>query len=164
MRGVSTELESQGVAQMVPLFQGEPIQFTNWLNVIENYIKLFKIADDNNKILIAFQVSAGPVNEYIYRYIENTASAKWDDLKLELRKRFHDVTDKMTDKSQALAMLRNIKQKPGESTPVYLTRLLSLTEDAIDEWSPQVARQLIDIFVDGLFDDRLKLSVLRHTG
>ena len=133
MRGVSTELESQGVAQMVPLFQGETIQFINWLNVIENYIKIFKIADDNNKILIAFQASAKPVNDYIGIFIANPVSAKWDDLKIELRKRFHDVTDKMTDKSQALAMLRNIKQKHGESTPVYLTRLLSLAEEAIEE-------------------------------
>ena len=70
----------------------------------------------------------------------------------------------MTDKSQALAMLRNIKQKHGESTPVYLTRLLSLAEEAIEEWSPQVKRQLIEIFVEGLIEDRPKLSVLRHTG
>ena len=76
----------------------------------------------------------------------------------------YDVTDKMTDKSQALAMLRNIKQQPGESTPVYLTRLLSLAEEAIDEWSPHITRQLIEIFVGGLIDNRLKLSVLRHTG
>ena len=83
MRGVSTELESQGVAQLVPLFQGETIQFMNRLKVIENYIKLFKIADDNNKILIAFQVSAGHVNDYIGIFIANTVSAKWDDLKIE---------------------------------------------------------------------------------
>ena len=158
MAGMSSALANQGVAQMVPLFYGEIKHFRSWLKAVEKYIKLHKIDNDNNKILIALQASAGPVSGYIGEYIEATPDAKFDNLKIALRKRFSDVTDR----SQALAMLRNIKQKHGEGIQVYAEWLLSLAKDAFDKGGPEIERQLIDIFVDGLADERLKLKVLRN--
>ena len=54
------------------------------------------------------------------------------------------------------------KQKQGENIQVFAERLLSLAEDAYqNQWSDAIERQLIDIFVDGLIQDHLKLKISR---
>ena len=46
---------------------------------------------------------------------------------------------------------------------VYAERLLTLVEDAfVGQQGAPIQRQLIDIFVDGLAEDQLKLKVLRE--
>ena len=59
MRGVSAALASLGAAKLVLLIQGEIKQFRSWLKAVEKYIKLHKIANDSNKILIAFKPAPG---------------------------------------------------------------------------------------------------------
>ena len=59
-------------------------------------------------------------------------------------------------------LLRKVQQKPGETVQVYAERLLTLAEDAYPaQQGAAVQRQQIDIFVDGLQEDKLKLKVLR---
>ena len=59
-------------------------------------------------------------------------------------------------------LLRKVQQKPGETVQVYAERLLTLAEDAYPaQQGAAVQRQQIDIFVDGLQEDQLKLKVLR---
>ena len=62
----------------------------------------------------------------------------------------------------ALSLLRNCKQKAVESIHVFAERLLSLVEEAYDnQGGGAVERQLIDIFVDGMTNDQLKMKILR---
>ena len=62
----------------------------------------------------------------------------------------------------ALSLLRNCKRKAGESIHVFAERLLSLAEEAYDnQGGDAVERQLIDIFVDGMTNDQLKMKILR---
>ena len=62
----------------------------------------------------------------------------------------------------AFSLLRNCKQKLGENIHVYAERLLSLAEEAYNnQGGDAIEHQLIDIFVDGLTNDQLKLKILR---
>ena len=157
MSSMSSALSAHGVSQIVPKFWGDPKKFREWIKAIEKYAQLCDIADDKKK-MVAFQASGGPVSGYISRFIQAQRRASWDELKEELTKRFSDVSDK----HHAMSVLRNIKQKSGENIQLFAERLLSLAEEAFDNiGGPEIERQLIDIFVDGLYDERLKLRILR---
>ena len=78
----------------------------------------------------------------------------WAQLKEQLAVRFSDVTDA----KMALSLLRRVKQKQGESIQNYSERILSLAVEAYNnQGGDAVKRQLIDIFVDGLTNDQLKM-------
>ena len=80
-------------------------------------------------------------------------------LKRQLAVRFSDVADSQT----ALAMLRTIKQKPGENIQIYAERILSLAEEAYDNQGGDVIdRHLIDIFAGGLANDHLLKNKVRN--
>ena len=79
----------------------------------------------------------------------------WAQLKEQLAVRFSDVNDAQ----MALSLLRRVKQKQGESIQNYSERILSLAEEAYNnQGGDAVERQLIDIFVDGLTNDKLKMK------
>ena len=82
-------------------------------------------------------------------------------MKAQLAVRFSDVTDGQ----MALSLLRQCKQKVGESIHNYTERILSLAETAYhNQGGDPIERQLIDIFqnfVDGLNNDQLKINLLR---
>ena len=62
----------------------------------------------------------------------------------------------------ALSLLRSVKQKTGETIQVFAERILSLAEMAyLNQGGDAVERQLIDIFVDGITNDPLKMKILR---
>ena len=83
----------------------------------------------------------------------------WAQLKEQLAVRFSDVTDAQ----MALSLLRRVKQKQGESIQNYSERILSLAEEAYNNQGGEaVERQFIDIFVDGLTNDQLKMKILRE--
>ena len=69
----------------------------------------------------------------------------------------------MTCAQTALSLLRRVKQKQGESIQNYFERILSLAEEAYNnQGGDAVERQLIDIFVDGLTNDQLKMKIFRE--
>ena len=80
-------------------------------------------------------------------------------MKEQLSVRFSDVTDAQ----MALSLLRQTRQKTGETIHNYAERILSLVEDTYhNQGGDAVERQLIDIFVDGLTNDQLKMKILRY--
>ena len=108
---------------------------------------------------MAYQASRGPVSDFIKRYLELNPNATWINMKAELVTKFSEITDAQ----HAFMLLRKVHQKSGETVQVYAERLLALSEDAFDnQQGPAVQRQLIDIFVDGLLEDQLKLKVFRE--
>ena len=57
---------------------------------------------------------------------------------------------------------RQVRQNAGETIQNYSKRILSLAEEVYNnEGDNAVKRQLIDIFVDGLQNDQLKMKILR---
>ena len=62
----------------------------------------------------------------------------------------------------ALSLLKQTRQKADETIQNYAERNLSLAEDTYNnQGGDAVERQLIDIFVDGLTNDQLKMKILR---
>ena len=157
LTSVSQALTAQGISSTVLKFDGNPKNFREWVKSIEKYATLVNIPDDRKK-LIAYQSSTGAVSGFIHRYMQANQHQPWAHLKQQLAVRFSDVMDAQ----MALSLLRNCKQKPGESIHVFAERLLSLAEEAYNNQGGEaIERQLIDIFVDGLTNDQLKLKILR---
>ena len=156
-------VDTQSVTQIVPTFDGDPKKYKDWIKAVEKYAKLTNIA--NNDIpKIAYQTCSGPVGDFIRRYIQEKEDTgrnpEWDNLKDHLSSRFADITDA----HQAFAVLRKPKQKPNERVQLYAERLLNIAEDAypLAGDRPVVEQQLINIFLDGLFFDYLKMKILRE--
>ena len=149
---------AQGINQIVQPFEGEPKKFKEWVKSIEKYAVLTNLRQDRIK-RVAYQASRGPVSDFICRYSDDHPQATWNELKTELSNRFSEVTDAQ----HAFLLLRKVHKKQGETVQVYAERLITLAEDAFgNQQGPATQRQLIDIFVDGLSEDSLKLKILRE--
>lgn len=157
MRNVVSTLSAQGVSQIVPNFNGDPKMFRDWATALDKYAQLANL-DDNNRKLTALQMSSGCVSGHIKRWMCAFPNGRWDILRRDLASRFSDVANPQF----ALAMLRRVKQNHGEGIASYAERILSLAEEAFGgATNREVDRQLIDVFVDGLMSDQLKLKILR---
>ena len=98
------------------------------------------------------------VSGFILRYIQANPDNTWQQLKEQLSVRFSDVTDRQ----MALSLLRSVKQKTGKTIQVFAECILSLAEMAyLNQGGDAVECQLIDIFVDGITNDSLKMKILR---
>ena len=154
---VSTILASQGASNVITAFDGQPSKFREWIRNIEKYQKMTYVENDDCRLL-AYQTARGAVSGYIARALEANPHCTWVELKADLAKAFSD----MPDMHVALSKLRQVKQKAGETLPQYADKLLSLAEVAFDDMSPaNVQLQLIDVFVAGLINENLKLTVMR---
>ena len=154
---VSSSLASQGVKNIVQVYDGKPSSFREWTRSIEKYQQLSNLELGVCKML-AYQTSTGAVSGFISRHLEQNPGCTWASLKCELEKRFSDVTDT----SLALSMLRQIKQKYSENIQVYAERIRSLAEIAFRGQDGVVVQtQLVDIFVNGLCSEQHKLTILR---
>jgi hypothetical protein len=166
-------LKSLQTAVSVPLFDivhkfdGDSRNFRIWVNEIERYQQIARLSDDDVP-QIAHVTCAGPVADYIKRYFQEVKArhekVSWTILKTLLQRRFGDDTDT----HQALALLRQISQKHGEPVQVYGERFLKVAElaypeaQAHQETKDFIQRQLVDIFMDGIGPDYLRLKLLRE--
>ena len=153
-------LETQGINAQIPSFSGESGHFNDWIKCIEKYAILARIEPKTMK-LVAFQSSRGAVSDYIKRRITSATHADedWLSLKANLAAKFGEVFDSHV----AFTLLRQAKQKPGESCVVFSERLINLADSSFTGQtinSEHVERQLIGIFIDGLLDDRLKWKLM----
>lgn len=158
MGKVSTALGAQGISQIIAPFEGDAKKFKDWVKSIEKYALLTDLDDDNVK-RVAYQSSRGPVSDFIRRYQATNPGSTWNVFKRELANRFSEVVDEQ----HAFMLLRKVHQKQGESVQVYAEKLITLSEEAFpNQQGPEIQRQLIDIFVDGLSEDHLKMKILRE--
>lgn len=158
MRNLSTSVVDQGISQVVQTFDGQPKNFREWIQSIEKYGRLRNLPDARLK-LVAFQSSKGVVSGCIQRFITNNDQMTWGELKRELSSKFSDVNDA----HHAMSVLRSMKQGHGENIQSFAEKLMAMAEIAFNGQGGQaVDRQLVDIFVDGLSSDTLKLTILRR--
>ena len=157
LSNVSQAFTTQGISSVVARFDGNPKNFREWIKSIEKYAILVNVPDAR-KMLIAYQSSGGAVSGFIQRYMQANPNNTWAQMKTQLSVSFSDITDSQ----MAMSLLRQVKQKTGETIQNYAERILSLAEEAYDnQGGNAVERQLIDIFVDGLVNDQLKMKILR---
>ncbi|MCG8104675.1 MAG: hypothetical protein N0C91_20110 [Candidatus Thiodiazotropha endolucinida] len=156
MTGLSTAVNAQGVAKVIKSFEGNPKEFKEWIKGIEKYSILTRVPADQVK-MVAYQSCKGPVSDFLKRHLAENQGQTWADIKKELTSRFAEVTDTQ----YALSLLRKVKQRAGESIQVYAERLLALAEDAFDDLGA-ANQQLVGFFVDGLWQDYMKMKVMRN--
>lgn len=153
---------------VVPTFEGNPKQFKQWTRNVERYAQLADLREEDIP-KIAHVTCIGLVADFIKRYLDEIKTigetAKWQDLKKLLQKRFAEITDDY----QAMAMMRRMKQQPGESVQMYAERMLSVAEDAYPAESgfdrnthDLIQKQMVDSFCDGLYHDYLRMKVMRE--
>ena len=115
---------------------------------------------DASKVkLLANKTSAGPVSDFIERYITNSPSNSWNQLKAELTMCFAEISE------QALKMLKEIKQNRDESVQCYAERLLALATEVFHNQPGGIRaadRTLVGHFTDGLYFDYLQFKMLRE--
>ena len=159
MHSLSNALSTQGIAQIIPPFDGTPSKYKEWVRNVEKYAYLVKVPEDRVK-LVAFQTAKGCVSSFLQRFLSDHGDASWEDVKAELATRFAEITDCQ----HAFSLLRNVKQRRDESVQMYGERLLSLAAEAYvgqPGGLQGVERQLVGYFIDGLFHDYLKMKVMR---
>lgn len=153
---VSNILGCQGVVQLIKPFDGNPKEYREWIRNIEKYRVMMSVNHEDCKIL-AHQSAKGAVGAFLQRYLADNNGVTWVELKKEMSKRFSDVTDQ----NVAFTMLRQVRQK-GDNVQLYVEKILSLADDAFDDVNdPQAQVQLLDVFVNGLENDQLKMTILR---
>ena len=156
--GLQAAISAQGVTADIKPFSGNPKEFKDWTKSIEKHARLHDLTEDRIK-LVAFQTSRDSVSDYLDRLLSSNPGYNWARVKGELAVRFAEVSDKQ----HAFSLLQKIKQKKDESVPVFGERVLSLAMQAYDNIdAPEVQRQLVIFFVDGLFHDYVRIKVLRE--
>ena len=157
---LTSTISTQGVAQVINPYGGDPKSFREWLKCVEKYAMLIH-ADVEKLKLIAYQSSKGAVSDYLKRYLNDNPRATWAQCKTQLTFRFAEVTDPQ----HAFSLLRHVRQKQGETVQVFSERLTSLVEEAYlgqPRGVEAVERQIVGFFVDGLSADYLKMKILRQ--
>ena len=157
---LSSVVQAHSVSTNVPTYDGTPSKFKDWVKALGKYGVLTGCDDEKLKLL-ALQTSQGALSDFIHRWISTHQQKSWKDLKTELQTWFSEVEDR----SYALSLLRQVKQKRDESVQIYAERLISLAEDAYQEAANttelgQIERQLVCYFTDGLYYDFLKMKVM----
>lgn len=150
----------QGICSGVKKFDGTAREYREWVSQIEKSALLAGLDEERTK-LVAYQCSAGPVSDFLKRYLTNNAGHSWQAVKDQLKTRFGEVTDAQL----AGSMLRKTRQRKEESVQIYAERLLALAAEAYagqNIASIEIQRQLVGIFTDGLYHDFLKLKLLRE--
>ena len=153
MGKVSTALGALGISQIIAPFEGDSRKFKDWVKSIEKYALLTDLDDDGVK-RVAFQSSRGPVSDFIRRYQIRNPTVTWNAFKGELANRFLVV-----DEQHAIMLLRKVHQKHIETVQVYAERLITLADAFPNTQGPAIQRQFIDIFLDGLSEDYLKMKI-----
>ena len=157
-RLVSSMVLSQVLSNIVS-FKGDTKDYRRWIKDIERHVTATG-GNDDTKIAIAIQSSAGIVSEFLHRYRVDHPGANWQEIKIELVTRFSDVVDQ----AHAMSKLRHLKQAPNESVTLFAERLLDGAIDAFPEQGleqPMIARQLVDIYIDGLREAFIARKIMR---
>ena len=168
LEGVAATITKQGaqtlIGQVTPVYNGSPKEFKAWIKNVEKAAHLTQ-ATPNTIPLIAYQSSAGPVSDFIARYMKENLAIEWEVLKRELTSRFSDVSDAQ----YAFSMLRSIRQKPDENVQLFAERILALYPEAYpnagahEETKDLIQGQLTNFFIDGLRDTGLKVKLMRES-
>ena len=173
MKSMFSQMKALQTAVAVPLlqvvkpFNGVSSEFKQFVKDIEKYAQLAKLGDADIPSIVHISCT-GSVADFVQRFMDEYQTAgvppSWKDLKKLMTKRFCEITDE----SEAMVVLRRIRQGPSESVQMYSERLLRVAEDAypqscqVDKYSCElVQKQLLDIFCDGLFHDYLRMKVMR---
>ena len=72
-------IHTQGIAQMIQPFDGQPSRFRTWMKAIDKYAAIVG-ANDVRKVIIAYQTSSGVVSDFVKRFLEEVDVGTWQEL------------------------------------------------------------------------------------
>lgn len=154
-------LNVQAIAQFIKSYDGSnSTDYKRWIKDIERYALIHK-CDDEQKQLLTFQTSSGPVADYVKRYLEGGQGRTFEGLKAALAAGFSDITDV----SHALSLLSKCRQKPGQNIQLYANEMQNFVNEAYDPQKVKdqiVQQQLVEFFTDGLREDGIRLKIMRE--
>ena len=158
LQGLSNKLSAQIINQVVPKFSDDTSKFRTWIKQIEKYVLLSNMGRDKAK-MVAYQASDPPVSDFIHRWLEANEDAGWNQLKEQLTARFAEVIDSQ----HSFELISKIKQKPGETVPIFAERLNNLAEEVFRDQNVMlqiIQSQLVNFFINGLSLDYLKMKIM----
>ncbi|CAC5357900.1 unnamed protein product [Mytilus coruscus] len=120
-------------------------------------------SNPNDCKMVCYQTSVGPVSNFIAGWLRETdvGNSTWDNLKTQLNFRYGHIPDA----SYAFELLNKVNQKIGENVPIFGERILTLATDAFrwqDIDQPIVQLQLVNFFINGLYQDYLRMKIMRE--
>ena len=162
MDSLATQISYHGVGNSIETFDGKQDKYNDWIRALDKYSLLHNLSDER-KINIALQTSRGVVSDYIIKWQRENIplNRSWDYLHKQLTSRFSMVADCRHYKN----LMRRTKQKTDESISVFSGRLQNL---AIEAYGSQklsddlVQAELIECFIDGLHNTRIKYRLLER--
>ena len=157
---LQNSVASHGAVQGIKVFDGKREEFRPWIKHVEKNAFLAGIDEIGVKKL-AFQTSSGAPSEFIKRNIKETPAQTWGELKTELGKRFGEISTYEV----AIAKIKHIRQNEKETVQTYAERIMVEVEDwpSVNETETVfMNKQLINLFVDGLNSDAIKLKIMRQ--
>ena len=80
-------IHTQGIAQMIQSFDGQPSRFRTWMKAIDKYAAVVG-ANDAQKVIIAYQTSIGVVSDFVKWFLEEADLGTWQELKRQLTLRW----------------------------------------------------------------------------
>ena len=166
VRGAVTSLSknSKGdttLQNIRPLSIWDNTKYKAWVSDMERYF-LFVGTTEDKKSELALVTTTGHVGEFISNIVNNNRHIPWTDLKSRLGGHCSDAKRPV----ELLTELAKIRQHRGEKMRNYIQRVIKTAEGAFDSESQghSIVRNMVkDFFIEGIFDDDVKMSVLRGT-
>ena len=161
---IKNEIKKKDFDVNITPFSGQsPTDFRNWMSELNKAFLLQPNLSDHDRIRLALRHSTGMVSDYVTLYIKENENGDnpitWENLKNQLTFRFSECSDR----DQAFVLLTKMKQQKEENIQNYSTRVLKLALEAFDNIeTPEIQRQLVGVFVDGLINDHIKIKLIHQ--
>ena len=158
---LTMEMRAQSAPDKLTNFAGDGNKtFIAWSRAMERASVMLQADDDRMRVL-TLQTLSGQAAEYAARVIKDSPEITWSDLKDKLRVRYSDTADML----YARQSLKQTKQQKRESVQNFYDRLLALAEESYtnaDLQSTIVQQQLVDLFTDGLTNDKIAKKLIKQ--
>lgn len=166
MRGAVSSFSSNSkgdttLQNIKPLSIWDNAKYRTWISDMERYF-IFADTREDRKSELALVTTTGYVGEFISGILSNDRYIPWKDLKSRLGEHCNDAKRPV----ELLTELAKINQRRGEKMREYIQRVVKTAEGAFDSESQghEIVRNMVrDFFIEGIYDDDVKMSVLRGT-
>ena len=145
-----------GAQNNIEIFKGD----TDVKAWVRNMNKCNMQCTDKEKIQLALQRSGDPVSDAIMSRIREKVNETWEEFKNYLINKYSFPTEKRT----ALAVMRTLKQKQGESSQVFGDRINMEAEALLgfeDIRSVEIQEELAYIYWKGLIGEKIQKKLSR---
>ena len=161
---IKDEIKRKELDVSITPFSGQsPTEFRSWVSQLNKAFLLYPDLGDFDKIRLALKHSTEMVSDYITLFLKEKQDGPdpptWENLRSQLTFRFSECSDR----DQAFVLLTKMKQKKDENIQNYSTRVLKLALEAFDDIeTPEIQRQLVGVFIDGLLDNHIKIKSIHQ--